>query len=262
VDLPRLIDPILQENTLKADPLLQLRLLDLQQLDSHLDGIKHRLATIPEAASLAELGPQRRATDNRLRDYKVDVADLVEEQKKADRDVEAVKTRRVRDQGMLDTGAIKNPKDAERMIHELESLSRRISDLEDVEIEVMERLETAQAGVEQTTTELTSIDERATTLEQARSVKAADLEKELGETLSERDQTAIGIPEDLLAAYTRLREQKGGVGAAALHAKQCQGCRLTLDASILRDITAAPEDDVIRCEECDRILVRTPESGL
>lgn len=236
--------------------------MDLQQLDSQLDSLRHRLASIPEAATLAQLVPQRRAVDDRLRDFRVEVADLVEEQKKADRDVEAVKTRRVRDQGMLDSGAVKNPKDAERMLHEMESLKRRISDLEDVEIEVMERLEAAQEGVERTTAELAEIDERAATLEHARTVKAEDLDKELQETLAEREQTAIGVPEDLLALYTKLREQKGGVGAAMLRAKQCEGCRLTLDASILRDITSAPEDDVIRCEECDRILVRTAESGL
>ena len=69
-------------------------------------------------------------------------------------------------------------------------------------------------------------------------------------------------PDELLALYVKLREQKGGVGAAALRARTCGGCMLTLDATILKDIAARPEDDVVRCEECSRILVRTKESGL
>jgi predicted nucleic acid-binding Zn-ribbon protein len=69
------------------------------------------------------------------------------------------------------------------------------------------------------------------------------------------------MPEDLMALYERLREQKG-IGAALLRARQCGGCNMTLDASELSRIKAAPADEVIRCEECQRILVRTDESGL
>ena len=70
------------------------------------------------------------------------------------------------------------------------------------------------------------------------------------------------MPEDLLALYERLRAQKGGVGAAALRARQCGGCQLTIDAAELGVIRATAADEVVRCEECQRILVRTPESGL
>ncbi len=78
----------------------------------------------------------------------------------------------------------------------------------------------------------------------------------------ERSFAASGLPEDLSALYERLRAQKGGVGAAALRRRECGGCRLTLNASDLAAIARRPADDVVRCEECDRILVRTPESGL
>ena len=70
------------------------------------------------------------------------------------------------------------------------------------------------------------------------------------------------VPDDLLALYDKLRQSKGGVGAAELRARQCGGCRLTLDNSEISQIKAAPSDLVIRCEECQRILVRTSESGL
>ena len=234
----------------------------MQQLDIRLDALRHQLDTIPEVARLRELATKRHETEGRERDLRVEVSDLTDEQKKADRDVEAVKTRRERDQQMLDSGAVTNPKDAERMLHELESLARRISDLEDVEIEVMERLEEAQASLQNASHDLTEIDEQAAVLAKARDERAGDVQRQLDEASAEREQTVVEVPEDLLALYTKLREQKGGVGAAALRAKQCEGCRLTLDASILRDIAIAPADDVLRCEECGRILVRTAESGL
>jgi predicted nucleic acid-binding Zn-ribbon protein len=234
----------------------------VQALDSRLDALKHRLATIPETAQLAELATRRTTVDNAARDLRIQVTDLTAEQKRADADVEQVKARRVRDQGMLDSGAVSDPKALERMLGEMDSLKRRIGSLEDVEIEVMERLETAQQGLDERMAELAAIDEERAGLETSRTAKAADIEAELRQVTDERKVAASGLPEDLVALYEKLRVQKGGTGAAELRAKQCGGCRLTLDASILGDIARRPSDEVVRCEECSRILVRTGESGL
>lgn len=176
--------------------------------------------------------------------------------------MEQVKARRERDQGMIDAGSITDPKALQRMLGELESLARRISDLEDVEIDVMERLETAQAGLDQNEAALAKIDGEAAALEETRAQKAAALEAEMVAVAAERESAATEVSADLLALYQKLREAKGGVGAAALRARECGGCRLTLNASDLAVIAKAPADEVVRCEECSRILVRTSESGL
>lgn len=197
-----------------------------------------------------------------MRDLRIQVADLTEEQQRADADVEQVKSRRERDQAMVDAGTIADPKALQRMLGELESLERRISDLEDVEIEVMERLEEAQGSLTERSAELDALEVQAADLERARSAKAGELDQQVAETADERKQTASGLPEDLMTLYAKLREQKGGVGAAALRRRECGGCRLTLNASDLAVIAKAPADEVVRCEECGRILVRTSESGL
>ena len=247
---------------MKADPAVQLRLLDVQELDSKLDSLRHQLSSIPEAKALAELRRGRADVDDAARDARILVADLTEEQSRADADVEQVRARRERDQGMIDAGSISDPKALERMLGELESLARRISDLEDVEIDVMQRLEDAQAELEHRTAALEKIDREAAELESTRAQKAAALEAELAKVAADRLEAVTGMPEDLMTLYEKLRTSKGGVGAAALHRKECQGCRLTLNAADLAVIAAKPADEVVRCEECDRILVRTPESGL
>ena len=84
----------------------------------------------------------------------------------------------------------------------------------------------------------------------------------MSEARGERGLAASGMPEDLMALYDKLRAQKGGVGAAALRRRECGGCRLTLNAADLGVIAKKPTDEVLRCEECNRILVRTGESGL
>lgn len=262
MDLPGLDPQLHQENPLKADPFVQLKLLDVQELDSRIDHLNHQLSSIPEAEQLRELAGHRTAVANAVRDLRIQVDDLTREQKRADADVEQVKTRRARDQGMIDAGQVKDPKALERMLGELESLHRRISSLEDTELEVMEQLETAQATLDERTAEFATLEEQEAELRAAFDQKAGDLASNLEDVTAERETTVSGMPEPLLALYEKLRAQKGGVGAAALRRRQCEGCHLTLNASDLGIIAKKPTDEVVRCEECDRILVRTGESGL
>jgi predicted nucleic acid-binding Zn-ribbon protein len=199
---------------------------------------------------------------NSVRDLRIQVDDLTAEQKRADADVEQVKVRRTRDQGMIDAGQVKDPKALERMLGEMESLHRRITSLEDTELEVMEKLETAQASLDQRSAEVATLDSEEAELRATFDQKAVDLKAQLEDVAAQRKTTVAGMPEDLLALYEKLRAQKGGVGAAALRRRQCEGCRLTLNASDLGIIAKKPTDEVVRCEECNRILVRTGESGL
>lgn len=247
---------------MKADPFAQLKLLDVQELDSRQDQLRHRLATLPQIAELQGLLRQRDEVGNRARDARILVDDLTREQKRADADVEQVRTRRQRDRDRMDQGLISNPKDLERMQSELVSLERRISELEDTELEVMEKLEDAQRDLDDLTAQVSALDERIAEATTARDAAAAEIEKQLAEAAGERKQTASDMPEDLMALYTRLREQKGGVGAAALRARSCGGCSLQLNSSELADIAKTPSNEVLRCEECNRILVRTSESGI
>lgn len=247
---------------MKADPSAQLRLLDVQELDVRADQLRHRRATLPELGEIASLERDRVALDDSARDQRIVVEDLTAEQEKIDGDVEQVKARRQRDRDRMDAGSITNPRDLERMTEELVSLERRISTLEDSEIEVMERLEEATDGLTRLEEQVAATDRRLADLADARDTTFAEIDQQLADVAGERGAIASDVPDDLTALYDKLRAAKGGVGAAALRARECGGCRLTVDAAELAVIRAAAEDQVLRCEECQRILVRTPESGL
>jgi predicted nucleic acid-binding Zn-ribbon protein len=246
----------------KADPSVQVRLLDLQDLDSRADQLRHQRRSLPEHARLTELAETRARLDGQIQDARIVVEDLTGEQTKVDADVELVKARRERDQQRLDQGLVSNPKDIQRMQQEMISLERRITSLEDDEIEVMERLEEAQASLDSLTGQLTDTDKEIEQTTAARDAKLAEVDQALGELGTRRSPLGAELPADLLSLYDRLRETRGGVGAALLRARQCGGCMLDLDNAELATIRAAAADDVIRCEECSRILVRTSESGL
>lgn len=247
---------------MKADPSAQVRLLDLQDLDSRADQLRHQRRSLAELAVIVELTAHRAKLEGEAQDARIAVDDLTAEQSKVDADVEQVKARRERDQQRIDQGLVSNPKDIQRMQQEMVSLERRITSLEDDEIEVMERLEEAQRALDGLTAQLADTDQKLAAAEAARDAKLAEIDQQLAEVETQRGPASADLPADLVALYDRLRESKGGVGAALLRARRCSGCMLDLDNAELATIRTAADDDVIRCEECSRILVRTDESGL
>lgn len=238
-----------------------MKLLDVCELDSRAFQLRHRRAHLPQTAVVAELQASKKTTDDAVRDARVIRDDLERVQKKADADVEAVKTRRRRDQERMDSGAISSAKDLERMQHELATLDRRISVLEDEELEVMEQLEEAQTNVTRLEAELAEITEKLAVAVDSVDVETSKIDGELAGVAEERTPALEGIPDDLLALYSRLSD-KMGVGAAELRARRCGGCNLQLDPAEISRIRGLAADEVVRCEECSRILVRTAESGL
>lgn len=243
---------------MKADPSAQLKLLDVQALDSKAAQLRHQQSTLPEIAEIASLTAGRKALDDRVRDARIVVDDLTAVQVKAEKDVEAVRARRDRDQARL---ASVPPKEVARITDELAAVTKRIAELEDDELEVMARLEDAQRDLAAFEQQLAETDERIAALSAARDEKSAAISAELETVLAGRPSMVEGMPADLLGLYDRVRE-KSGTGAAELRARQCGGCMLTLDSKELSRIRSLPSDEVVRCEECSRILVRTAESGL
>jgi len=251
-----------REPALNADAAAQIRLLDLQERDTKLGQLDHRASHLPDAALLAELETRLKRVSDEVIAAETIASDLEAEQQQADRDVEQVRERQRRDRELLDSGSVSDPKQLQSIQSELDNLVRRQDDLEDVELEIMERVEGARAAVAQLTGERDAIAEERGQMASRVKDQLADIEFERSGVVGERDHIAAEIPADLLSLYNKIRAEQGGVGAAALHRGSCQGCRLTLPPTEIEELRAAAPDAVIRCEECRRILVRTPESGL
>jgi predicted nucleic acid-binding Zn-ribbon protein len=239
-----------------------LKLLAVQEIDSRLLQLRHRRASLPQLAELAKIADERSGVLDRARDARIVVDDLNIDLAKAESDVAQVRTRRERDRKRIDEGQITNPKDLTRLNHEMDSLERRVNTLEDEELELMDKLEEAKAALEQVEQELAGFDQRVADLEAERDAQQGEIDVQIKAVETTRGPATEGLPENLMALYERLREQKAGMGAALLRARECGGCRLTLDHDALEEARSAAPDEVIRCEECQRILVRTEESGL
>jgi uncharacterized protein len=246
----------------KADPFVQLRLLDLQALDSALDRLAHRRRTLPELAEIQRLDGLVDALRDGIVRAETERSDLQREQDRFEREIDQVRTRKARDEERLASGAITNPKQLQDMEHEVGTLTRRQSDLEDGELEVMEKLETVQAQLDELTGQRDQHLADRAAAEQRRDDGFADIDAEIERTTEERAELAPTLPADLLALYEKIRAKEGGIGAAAIGQGRCGGCRLDLMNNEKADVRAASVDDVVRHEECGRIMVRTAESGL
>jgi predicted nucleic acid-binding Zn-ribbon protein len=246
----------------KAAPEDQLRLLELAELDRVLDRLAHRRRTLPELAEIKRLEERVATVRNAIVTAETEISDLDREQRKAEQDVDQVRARAERDQRRLDSGQVSSPKELENLQSEIGSLQRRQSALEDVVLEVMERRENAVADLGARQAERERIAGELDAVTERREAAFTEIDDEATATGERRTAIAKEMPDDLLSLYERLRDQHDGVGAAALRRGRCEGCHLALNTVDLNRMRAAEPDEVLRCEECRRILVRTPESGL
>lgn len=246
---------------LKADPTRQWRLLDLQALDTRLDQLAHARSHLPQLAEIAQEKSRLATLDAEVVRSETALGDVQREVARAESDVQQVRDRATRNQSRLDAGT-GTAKDLQALQHELQSLARRQGELEDVEIEIMERAE----GLESETTELQTrqreLGEALTRLEEVRDASFVGLDREAETVAAPRASIVDGVGDDLVTLYEKIRASSGGVGAAALHQRRCGGCQLELNQVEIGTIAKADPDEVFRCEECRRILIRTAESGV
>ncbi|MFI9438723.1 MULTISPECIES: zinc ribbon domain-containing protein [Streptomyces] len=247
---------------MNAAPADQIRLLDVQALDARLQQLAHKRRSLPEHAEIESLNKDLTQLRDLLVAAQTEESDTSREQTKAEQDVDQVRQRAVRDQQRLDSGAVTSPKDLENLQREIVSLAKRQGDLEDVVLEIMERRESAQERVAELTGRVSSVQAKIDDATARRDAAFESLDGEAASVTKEREVISASVPADLLKLYDKLRAQQGGVGAARLYQRRCEGCHIELNITELNDVRSAPRDTVVRCENCRRILVRTSDSGL
>ncbi|KQQ27584.1 MULTISPECIES: zinc ribbon domain-containing protein [unclassified Frondihabitans] len=243
----------------KASPADQALLLDLQRLDTTAQQLAHRARQLPENAQLAEYEKQTAALRVRLTSEEAVFEAARRELTRVESDVTVVEARIARDRERLQSSSA--PKDIQALEQELTALASRQSNLEDIELEVMDRVEQTSAVVAGTQSELDAIAASKTELATSREASLAQIESERGHAIADRETIAGRIPADLLALYERQRERYG-VGASHLRARVSSASGVELTGSDLAAVRSAAPDDVLLCPDSQAVLVRTDESGI
>jgi predicted nucleic acid-binding Zn-ribbon protein len=244
---------------LKASPADQALLLDLHEFDTRIAQIGHRASSLPETAALADLAAQLDALRATLAERRGTVEDLGTELTRVVGDVRVVEERIARDTARLQSSS--SVKDIQGLEQELDSLRRRLADLEEIELAVLERQEEAEAALAEVTTALEEVSRSIASTTADRDAALGTLAGERTAAAAARAELAGRLPADLLALYEKQRARYG-VGASLLQRGVSTASGVTLTEDELQGIRAAAPDDVMICPSSDAILVRTDESGL
>lgn len=244
-----------------AEPADQLRLLDLAAIDVQTGQLKHRRQTLPELATIQQLMGERQALMEQQVAVETRLGDAEKAQERVEADLNPARERLTRNQQRVDSGSIADAKALRGMVEEIEHLGGRISKLEDDELDAMQVVEDLTNERDALTNRRKELEDRVRALMDKRDGQFKDLDEALAERSQEREATIRLLPKDLVATYQKLTDRLG-MGAAELKARHCTGCQLVVNQSDLRRFADAAPNEVLRCEECGRILVRTKESGL
>jgi predicted nucleic acid-binding Zn-ribbon protein len=239
---------------MKADVAQQRSLLELSKLDAELSRITHRSTHLPEQEACERLRVEFEAAGDRLAMVRIAVEDIDAHVARLEAEIEAVRQREDRDRSLLQSGAT-DAKQLSDLQHELETLQRRQTSLEDSLLEVMERREELQSQLDGEQQTLTSLEAEMAAACEALDAAVAEINAARELQSSRRESLSAALDPALSALYERQRAG-GGAGAAQLLGRRCGACRLEIDRGELSRISAAAEDDVVRCPECGAILLR------
>ncbi len=240
---------------MKATPSDQRSVLDIQSFDFTTTSLNAKAAVLPELAAIASLTIKA----NNARDLRIaaetELSDVKRELNRAETDVEQVVSRITRDETRLTSGT-GVAKELEQLQHELVSLNARRSELEEVELEIMMRVDGIKERISTLQEEEATLALEIANLEISKENALTVIGTDLSTAAQERAKTVASVNPELMALYEKIRASNNGTGAAALIGNQCKGCHLTLNTIELQRIAALAEDEVSRCEECRCILVR------
>lgn len=244
---------------MKADVAQQRSLLELANVDAELSRLAHRAEHLPEQQACERMQQEYDAAGDRLGAVRIALEDIDAHVLRLEAEVDAVRRREDRDRSLLQSGAI-DAKQLADLQHELETLQRRQTSLEDSLLEVMERREELQAQLDGEQQALKELEAEMATARRDLDAARGEISESRALHSSRRDALSAELDPELFALYERQRA-RGGPGAGQLLGRRCGACRLEIDRGELSRISAAAEDDVVRCPECGAILLRVKGSG-
>jgi uncharacterized protein len=242
---------------MKAEVAQQRSLLEVAELDAELAKMDHRAGRLPARADIERIHAEQVAANDRLGALQIALQDLDTQVSRFESEIDGVRQREDRDRSLLQSVA--DSKQLTELQHELDTLQRRQTSLEDSLIEVMEHREQLQNQRAAEEAVIERLESDLAAAQQALDTTLADIDHHRRVHSSRRDEITAELTPDLLALYERQRSG-GGPGAALLQGGRCGACRIEIDRGELARISAAADDEVLRCPECSAILLRLKDA--
>ncbi len=239
---------------MKAKVSQQLSLLELSKLDAELSRIAHRATHLPQQEAYQRVQAEFNAANDRLGAVRIALEDVDAQVSRFESEIDAVRQREDRDRSWLKSGAT-DAKQLSDLQNELDTLVRRQTSLEDSLLDVMERREELQAQLDAEQRAVAALQAELASAQQDLDAALAEIDRTRQEHASRRETLSATLDPALAALYERQRSG-GGPGAGTLLGHRCGACRIEIGRGELSRISAAAEDELVRCPECGAILLR------
>ena len=240
---------------MQASPEQQSLIFELQLIDNEIMQANTKLKSLPEIEQLLHIDKRITAATEELTTVKAEADQIALELRRGEVDVETVTDRIKKDEARLASGNA-TPKELEQLQHEVGTLRKRQEAMEEIELEIMVRSEAITARTNTLTTDLASLETLKAEINQRLTAASNEINTIITSKKSDRDVVGAKIDKPLLDLYEKIRGASGGVAASALVGNKCNGCNLAINAVEMERIKSLAKDELLRCEECRRILVR------
>jgi len=229
--------------------------LRVQDHDTAADRLRHRRQNLPELAQLRATEDELARLEATLTEVGANAAEAARLQRRVEGELALLESKVAELDAKLYSGAVTVPRELQAMQSEGDAMRQRRASLEDEVLEAMTTRETLDEQVIELENRREELDRQGVRLRAAVAERQADVDRELAAELAARQEAVGGIPADVAALYEQLRARLG-VGAAPLVNGRCGGCHLALPATEIDRLRKEPADTLVRCEQCESILVR------
>jgi len=224
-------------------------LLILQERDRRVRELRRQLEALPrEKASLEGRIKERGAT---LQQHRLDAQRVETQRKELDLEVQSHKQQIAKyKQQQLQTR--KNDEYA-ALGHEIERAEKRIVEIEDRELDLMEKFDAAQKAIATESAHVAEFEKavRAQIADVERKLKS--VETQIAEAEAERADARSHVAPNILKRYQRILDHRGDAALVPLvHNSICGGCHMKVTSQTALDVKAAR--GIVACENCGRIL--------
>lgn len=228
-------------------------LLELQSIALSQRALLQQAQELSKGGRLEALRTELAELSELLSNLRLENEELKRELKRMESDLQVVEARIARDNERVNQSS--NSKDIAGIQHELESLARRKSDLEDAELGIMDRLESSDRAMHETEQ---ARERKETEIEQAKQEISLELEQMKAENKSLNDKTAalrMSLDAELMAFFDAKLAK--GLAVGRLIGSTCSACNMSLNSQAMADVSKVPADQLATCPECAAMLVRT-----
>ncbi len=232
------------------------QILQIQGMDLSITQLEHRRDHHPTRTAMAEIEAKMQAHDAEQGEVAERKHDLERQQKRLEDEVALITDKRANIDGKLYGGEVTASKELLALQDEAAALLARQTEMEDDDLVIMEQVEEVDGELSRLAEQRAALEADHTVQEAELAVAVEEIEAELAGLRSQRDAEAGAANVELLQRYEELRDQYGGVAVARLVGASCDGCHMQLSAMAVDQINKMPEDAVVTCEECGRLLVR------